>query len=121
MATKKEMKEQYKRMKFPMGVFQIRNIANGKIFIGSSMNLDAIWNRHKFQLTMGGHANKELQDDWNKLGEDNFEFEILEALKESEDPAIDNKKEVEILEEMIIEKLQPFEEKGYNKRKEVRS
>jgi hypothetical protein len=121
MPTKKEIKEQYKRLKFPMGVFQIRNLVNGKIFISTSMNLDAIWNRHKFQLVMGGHSNKELQNDWKEYGEENFVFELVEEIKESDDPAIDNKKEVEILEEMILEKLHPFDEKGYNKRKGVRS
>mgnify|MGYP002383887052 CR=1 FL=1 len=47
--TQKELKEKYKQMKFPMGVFQIRNTVNGKIFVDSSTNLPAIWNRHKTQ------------------------------------------------------------------------
>ncbi len=117
MKTKKEIKDEYKLMKFQMGVFQIRNISNGKIFVSSSVNLDKIWNRHKFQLVIGGHKNSELQDEWNRLGADNFVFEIVEEIKESDNPAIDNKKEVEILEEMILEKLQPYGEKGYNRRK----
>lgn len=115
MKTKKEIKQEYKQKKFRMGVFQIRNLSNGKVFISSSVNLDAIWNRHKFQLGMGSHPNKDLQKDWNESGAGNFIFEILEELKVSDDPAIDNAKETEVLEEMVIEKIQPFGDRGYNK------
>jgi hypothetical protein len=113
--TKKDIKQEYKQKKFRMGVFQIRNLANGKVFISSSVNLDAIWNRHKFQLEMGSHPNKELQKDWNDTGADNFIYEIMDEIKVSEDPATDNTKETGILEELVIEKLQPFGDKGYNR------
>ena len=43
---KKDLKQDYKQMKFRMGVFQIRNTLNNKIFVDSSMDLVAIWNRH---------------------------------------------------------------------------
>ncbi len=36
-----------------MGVFQIRNLTNEKVFVGSSLNLDGIFNRHKFALNAG--------------------------------------------------------------------
>ncbi len=90
--TKKELKDQYKQMKFKMGVFQIRNIANGKIFIDSSIDLDSIWNRHKTQLNFGGHPNLELQKDWKTFGETGFAFEILAEIKEEEGKNIDYKK-----------------------------
>lgn len=111
MKTKKEIKDEYKQMRFSMGVFQIRNLINGKIFIGSSVNLDKIWNRHKFQLEMNGHKSKGLQQDWNEQGAENFVFEVLEELKESDDSAADNQKDVALLEEMVVEKLKP----EYNK------
>ena len=50
MNAKKKLKEEYKHKKNRMGVFQIRNTANGKIYVGSSLNLDAIWNRNKMEL-----------------------------------------------------------------------
>ncbi|GEM_PF-5308046 len=37
--TKKELKNQYKETKFPMGVFQIKNQVNGKILIDSGLNM----------------------------------------------------------------------------------
>lgn len=116
MKTRKELKEEYKQMKFKMGVFQIKNNINGKIFIGSSLDLKAIWFAQKLQLDMGMHQNSELQKDWNEFGSENFSYEILDEIKESKDKPIDYKKEIKTLEDMIINDLQPFEEKGYNKK-----
>ncbi|HQU59680.1 MAG: GIY-YIG nuclease family protein [Phaeodactylibacter sp.] len=115
MKTKKELKEAYRNMKFRMGVYQIRNKTNGKIFIGSSTNLDAIWNRHRLQLNMGSHPVKALQDDWKALGEENFAYEILEEIKEVEDQVVDYSKEAKLAEELYLEELQPFGDRGYNK------
>lgn len=117
MKTKKELTEEYKNIKFKMGVFQIRNIANGKIYVESSSNLDKIWNRHRLELNFGGHMNQELQKDWKELGEDNFRFEILGEIEHDEAPGTDYKKQIKQLEEMFIEELEPFDEKGYNRRK----
>lgn len=112
--TKKELKDQYKQMKFKMGVFQIRNTVNGKIYVEGSINLDSIWNRHKVQLNFGGHPNLELQKDWNAAGEGCFVFEILAEIEEEEGKNIDYKKEVKALEALYIDDLQPFGDKGYN-------
>ena len=98
-----------------MGVFQIRNKTNNKIFVESSVNLDSIYNRHRTQLKFGSHPNEELQKDWNILGEENFVFEVLGEI-EQDDKTKDFKKEVKMLETMFIEELQPFDEKGYNRK-----
>jgi hypothetical protein len=37
--TKKELKEEYKLKKFKIGVFAVRNLLNGKIFIGSRVKV----------------------------------------------------------------------------------
>ena len=66
--TKKDIKNEYKKKVFKKGVFQIRNIANGKIFVSSGMNLDVNWNSHKFRLNLGMHESKDLQKDWNEFG-----------------------------------------------------
>ena len=117
MKTRKELKEEYKQMKFPMGVFQIKNNINGKIFIGSSLDLKAIWHAQKLQLDIGIHQNSDLQKDWKQFGSENFTYEILDEVKHSEKKIINYEKEIKTLEDMIIEELQPFENKGYNKRK----
>ena len=114
---KKELKKQYKQAVQPMGIFRIKNLKNGKIFIGSAKNLPGKLNSIKFQLEHGSHPNYELQKDFNDLGEKNFSFEAIDYLEPKEDLAYDYTKDLALLEEMWIEKLQPFSEKGYNKRK----
>jgi group I intron endonuclease len=114
MKTKKEIKNIYKEMKFKMGVFQIRNKVNDKIYVESSGDLVAIWNRHKFELKMGSHPNVDLQKDWNDFGEENFVYEILSEIKQDDAKTVDYHKEIMQLEKMFIEDLQPFGDKGYN-------
>ncbi|MEZ5106063.1 MAG: GIY-YIG nuclease family protein [Draconibacterium sp.] len=115
MESKKEMKNRYKEMKFRMGVFQIRNTKNQKIFIGSSTDVDAIWNRIRTELKFGSYPNPELLKDWNVYGDDSFVFEILSEIKPTEDDKhINYRKEVKELENMFIDELQPFNERGYN-------
>lgn len=114
--SKKELKEEYKSMKFRMGVFQVRNLLNNKIYIDSSVNLDKIWNRHRLQLNFGNHPNVLLQHDWKQYGEDNFVYEILGEVEETENSNLDYAKEVKVLEQMYIEELKPFDERGYNKK-----
>ena len=116
MKSKKELQEEYRQKTFPMGVFQIRNVVNGKIFVESSVNLDAIWNRHRAQLGFGSHPSKALQQDWAAFGEENFRYEILSEIKPVEGDGLDYGKEVKVLERMYLDELQPFEERGYNQR-----
>jgi len=113
--TKKDLKEEYKLKQFKIGVFQIRNKINGKIYIDSSPNLDAIWNRHRVELNFGGHRNEVLQKEWTALGEENFSFEILSEIEQKDGENIDYTKEAKQLALMFIDELQPFGEKGYNK------
>jgi len=115
MKTKKEIKDEYKLKKFPIGVFQIRNTINNKVFIDSSIDLDSIWNRHRFQLNFGIHTNKNLQKEWKQFGEENFVYEILSTLKQDSETAkrVNYDKEAKVLALMIIEDIQPFGENGY--------
>ncbi len=115
MKSKKELQEAYKQMKFRMGVFQIRNTVNNKVFVEGSVNLEAIWNRHRSSLRFGGHTVEELQKDWNELGEDKFVYEVLSEIDPEDTTIKDHRKEVKKLEDMFIEELQPFGEKGYNR------
>jgi hypothetical protein len=117
--NKKDLKREYKENPRPMGVFQIRNLTNEKVFVGSSMNLEGIFNRSGFQLKMDGHPNKALQKDWNELGADKFAFEVLEELPPRENPGYDYKADLEVLEDLWLEKLEPYDDKGYNERKKT--
>ncbi len=114
MKTKKELKEEYNFIKPRIGVFQIRNTANSKIYIEGSVNLDKIWNRHRVELNFGGHRNVSLQKDWNQYGESNFKYEILSEIQQEENQLVDHAKESKQLAKMFIEELKPFGDKGYN-------
>jgi hypothetical protein len=115
---KKALKLSYLQTPRPTGIFAVRCLANDKMFIGQSENLDGIFNRIKFQLNANCHNQKDLQTDWNEFGADKFEFEVLEELEPRE--GIDIKKELEFLEDLWLEKYQPFGEKGYNEPKKTR-
>jgi hypothetical protein len=115
MKSKKEIKDEYKTKKFKIGVFQIRNTVNGKIYLDGSLDLDAIWNRSRMELNFGTHGNSELQKEWKEFGEANFKYEILSEIEQKDEIKIDYNKEVKQLTEMFIDELKPFADKGYNK------
>jgi len=60
------------------GIYKIRNINNNDCYIGSAKNINRRWNRHRCGLRNNKHENIILQRAWNKYGEENFIFEILE-------------------------------------------
>ncbi len=103
-----------------MGVFQIRNTANDKVFIGSSVNMPGRINRHRFALDAGLHPSKPLQADWNEFGEIAFEFETLEPVEPRDDADYNYASDLEVLEDLWLEKLEPYGERGYNERKKTR-
>jgi len=100
-----------------MGVYQIRNTTNGKIFIGSAKNVHGKLNSHKFQLVTGLHIIKEMQNDFRDVGEAGFTFEVLDFLKPKDEVDYDYTEELMILENMWLEKLNPYGDNGYNSRK----
>jgi hypothetical protein len=77
-------------------------------------------NRNRFTLSNNSHTNKELQKDWNELGPDRFAFEILEVVQVKDDPNFNLKDELTLLEQIWLEKLQPFGERGYNTSDRIR-
>jgi hypothetical protein len=117
MIDKKALKKQYAQTVQPMGVFQVRNLANGKLFIGSGLNLQGKINSTRFQLGFGSFPNRELQKDYTALGESGFAFEVVDRLEPKDEAGYDYREDLASLEEMWIEKLQPFGEKGYNRPK----
>jgi len=89
-----------------MGIYQIRNVLNGKIYIGSSVSLSDRKNNHFAMLRSGKHKNVKLQYSFNKHGESAFVFEVLETIhRESEKFS---------REQYYLDTLKPFGENGYN-------
>lgn len=67
-----------------VGIYKIENKINGKVYIGKSIDINRRWYSHKNELNGQRHCNNYLQNSWNKYGEDNFIFEILELCQKEE-------------------------------------
>lgn len=65
------------------GIYCIENLVNNKKYIGKSTNIEKRWNEHKRMLNKNCSDNDCLQKAWNKYGEDNFRFWIIEECDES--------------------------------------
>ena len=62
------------------GVYEIRNLVNGKSYIGStSSSFGKRLRNHRNALEAGTHPVKYLQNAWNKHGSRCFRFSILEV------------------------------------------
>lgn len=64
------------------GIYQIRNLLDGKVYIGSSSRMRHRWVMHRSLLRRGLHHSARLQRAWIKHGEENFVFEVLETISE---------------------------------------
>jgi len=99
-----------------MGVYAIRNTRNSKVYVAASRDIPARFNRHRMDLKRNADRASALQLDWNTSGADAFEFEILEQLEPLDDQGYDPSEDLEILEQLWLEKLEPYGERGYNVR-----
>lgn len=66
------------------GIYKIINNINGKVYVGQSINIKTRWKEHINALKRGDSGCTLLQRAWNKYGEENFSFEILELCFEDE-------------------------------------
>lgn len=120
MESKSDLKRQYKETANEAGIFLITNTTNGKVLLGSSLNLHGPLNKHRFMLSTGSHLNSALQADWNKLGPDAFTFEIVEIVKPSEEPGFRMDTALAEREEAWLAKTQAVGERGYNRNIRIR-
>lgn len=64
------------------GIYKIINLINGKIYIGSAVNLNNRWSSHKYNLNKNQHRNIHLQRAWNKHGKENFKFITIQVIED---------------------------------------
>ncbi len=103
----KELKEKYKTMTKPAGVFQIRNTRSGQVFIVAGQDVQAKMTSQRFQLKHGSHMNRVLQHDWSLSGEECFAFEVLELVKQEEGVQADVREDLRVMEKRWREKMKP--------------
>lgn len=64
------------------GIYIITSLINKRVYVGQSKDIENRWKEHKDALNAGIHPNQHLQRSWNKYGEKNFIFSILEECAE---------------------------------------
>ena len=90
-----------------IGIYKIKNEINGKVYIGLSTKVRHRIRYHTARLKQNTHKNKHLQSAFNKHGEHNFSFEVIEEC--SEDELTDKEK-------LWIKEFKSHDRKfGYNK------
>lgn len=65
------------------GIYKIENKANGKVYIGQSVNVRVRLLRHMSSLRNQYHDSQILQRAFNKYGQDGFTWELLEKVEPS--------------------------------------
>jgi len=115
MTTRSELKRRYRENPPEAGIYRITNTANGKVFIGKSLNVRGKLNGQMFELKLGSHRNRALQKDWNEFGDGSFAFDVVDILKPDDNPQRDMSEDLAALEEAWLEKLQPYGDRGYNR------
>ena len=66
------------------GIYIITNKINNKVYIGQSVDIRTRWWNHRCELNRNNHYNRHLQGAWNKYGDDNFDFSVLEECTQDE-------------------------------------
>ena len=61
------------------GVYRIENLLDGKLYIGSSINVEARFRKHLATLNRGEHQNAHLQRAFDRDGVDSFCLELVES------------------------------------------
>lgn len=93
------------------GVYIIRNLLNGRLYVGSTVNLKTRKAQHFTHLRNNKHSNSFLQNDWNASGGEKwFQFEVLE---------ITTRKNLRIREQVYIDQHFDNKQECYNLRKEA--
>jgi group I intron endonuclease len=68
-----------------IGIYSITNLINQKRYIGSTNVLKRRKNEHFNKLRKNRHVNLYLQSAWNKYGEQNFSFDVIECINIQDD------------------------------------
>ena len=112
---RKQARNDYKHTLQPMGIVQVKNLQNGRCFITGSANTRGTINSLRFQLQNGLFAaSQELGRDWKALGDEQFAIEVIDELAAVEDHESDYAADLRELEQLWMEKLQPWGARGYH-------
>jgi hypothetical protein len=105
MRTRSELKEEYRKLRPPMGVFVVRNLRSGRFQVHAALDLRAGMNRLRTELRFSSHRNQDLQEDWRTLGPEAFEIRPLDELAPRDAPGWTPGDDLEELASMWRERL----------------
>lgn len=96
-----------KELKGKSGIYKITCLSNQKFYVGSSVDLHKRKLSHFRELRVNKHLNPQFQYVFNKYGEDNFIFEVLEEVPLISSIKMKNYPELIEKEQYWMDKLQP--------------
>lgn len=88
------------------GIYKITNTVNGKVYVGSAVNIKRRWRDHKIKLSALKHENSQLQRSWVRHGEGAFDFSVIEV--------VDDKSDLLTREQAWIDSICSDKKKTYN-------
>lgn len=74
----------YKKREVAAGIYAVRCVPTGAVWVGQAPDLSTIQNRLWFTLRLGNNTHRLLQDAWCAEGAEAFTFEILERLEQED-------------------------------------
>jgi hypothetical protein len=80
--SRRQLVRDFKEKRAPLGVFAIRCVGSGEVWVGASRNLEAQERSMRFGMRLGQYINKPMQAAWNAHGEAAMSFDVLEAIDE---------------------------------------
>ena len=72
-----------KKLYHKEGIYMILSLKDNKKYIGEAVSIYKRWWGHRMNLRFNRHTNRHLQNAWNKYGEENFIFHIVEVMNNS--------------------------------------
>jgi len=95
------------------GIYKIVNTLNGRQYFGSAKRFKQRASEHLNSLQKGTHHNKFLQNDFNKCGENVFEFRVVEVVEGTQDVRL-------LVEDGYVQKYHDDQEQCYNFMKQAK-
>ncbi len=100
---RKELQEQYRHRRPQAGVLGVLSPDGMRYLVRASADVQALVRRERFQLDLGSHPCKPLQQAWNAVEGQGFRIEVLRELERKEDDdGQDVQEELDIL-KMLVE------------------
>jgi group I intron endonuclease len=84
------------------GVYQIKCLPTGQVYIGSTTNLSARWRNHRCLLNNNANKSPKLQAAWNTHGAGAFEFMVLERCDNTTDALIREQQWLDVTQAAVV-------------------